>query len=432
MYLLYDLILLLSAIVLVPYYLLRGVRYGKSRRGIRERLGFYQPERLSVLSGRPVIWVHAVSVGETRAAIPLIKKLKEEFPDHALVISNVTETGHAISGSIKEADLCLFFPFDLSWGVSRALRQVRPALIAMVETEIWPNFVRLAHRRGIPVVLVNGRISDRSFPRYMHLRWLVQPILGNFHAFCMQTAQDADRIRVMGAPEERIEVTRNLKFDMQVPAPGPDESRRLRTDFRLPTDGIVWVAGSTHAGEEEEIIEVYRRLLADNLPLLLVVVPRHPERCRLLAAALSARGFAVTLRSQVANRSDSLAPGEVLLVDTLGEMLMFYAAADLVFLGGSLVAIGGHNVLEASLVRKPVIFGPHMQNFREIARLLLDAGGGLQVVDRDGLYGAVSGLLADPALRQRMGEGGYALVQQNAGATRHTVEVLRRALENAA
>lgn len=429
MYLLYDLILLAFSLLLVPYYLLRGWRYGKSRRGIRERLGFYLPERMGSLAGRRVIWVHAVSVGETRAAIPLIKALKKEFPEHALVLSNVTETGHAIALGIQEIDLCLFFPFDLSWVVRRALRQVRPAVIIIIETEIWPNFVRLAHHAGIPVLLVNGRISDRSFPRYLRLRPLVRPVLEKFTAFCMQSAQDAERIRAMGAPEDLIEVTRNLKFDMQLPNPGPDAGRDLRADFRLPADTEIWVAGSTHAGEEEVIVDVYKRLLAERRRLVLILVPRHPERCRILTTMLISRGFAVTLRSQVEERSDLLKPGEILLGDTLGEMLKFYAAADLIFLGGSLVPVGGHNVLEASLLRKPVVFGPYMHNFREISRLLLEAGGGAQVADADDLHATLGRLLADSGLRRRMGEGGYALLQNNAGATEQTVGAIRRAME---
>ncbi len=195
MYLLYDVILLASALVLIPYFMVRGLGQGKIRRGIRERLGIYGAERLGQLQGRQVIWVHAVSVGETRAALPLLREIRRAYPDCALVVSNVTETGHAVAGHIPEVDLCLFFPFDLSWVVRSVLRQVRPALIVIVETEIWPNFVRLARRAKVPVVLVNGRISDRSFPRYRMGRFLVRPVLEHFSAFCMQSELDAQRIR---------------------------------------------------------------------------------------------------------------------------------------------------------------------------------------------------------------------------------------------
>ena len=184
-YLLYEIILYLSSLLLVPYYLFRGLKHGKSRRGIRERLGFYEPDRIDPLAGRDVIWIHAVSVGETRAAIPLLKALREKYPDTALVLTNVTETGHAIALELKTVDLCLFFPFDLSWAVGRALDQVKPDMIIIVETEIWPNFVRLAKLRKIPVLLVNGRISDRSYPRYRLFRFLVKSVLSNYTWFCM-------------------------------------------------------------------------------------------------------------------------------------------------------------------------------------------------------------------------------------------------------
>lgn len=426
MYLLYDLILLASSLVLVPYYFLRGLKYGKMRRGVRERLGFYLPGRLAPLDGKQVIWIHAVSVGETRAAVPLLKSLRQAYPEAALVLSNITETGHAIATGIKDVDLCLFFPFDLSWVVRRVLRQVRPALVIIVETEIWPNFVRIAHASNIPVVLVNGRISDRSFPRYMRVRTLLRPILENFDAFCMQSQGDAERIRRMGAHPDRVAVTGNLKFDLQVPSPGSEAIGVLRRSFRLPPELPVWVAGSTHAGEEEAVVDAFRQLCENGREIVLVLVPRHPERCRMVAQMLAGRGISVQLRSRIEERLEPLRPGEVLLVDSLGEMLKFYAVADLVFVGGSLVPVGGHNVLEASAMEKPVLFGPHMQNFKEIAGLLLASGGGLQVDGPLELTSTVERLLASPDSRRAMGEAGNVLFRQNAGATRHTLEVIRR------
>lgn len=428
MFLLYDLILSLATLVLLPYYLLRGLRHGKIRRGIRERLGVLPSERLASLAGRPVIWVHAVSVGETRAAVPLIKALKSRYPNHAIVLSNVTETGHGVARGLRDVDLCLFFPFDLSWVVRRVFAAVKPQLAVIVETEIWPNFVRQCQKDAIPVLLVNGRISDRSFPRYRRVRWLLQPVLRRFSAFCMQSELDAERIIAMGAPAERVEVTRNLKFDMQAKTPDVSELAELRQTFRLAADTQIWVAGSTHAGEEEAVVLAFGELLAAGHSLVLVLVPRHPERCRGVAEMLASRGLSVTLRSRIAERSSQLQGGEVLLVDSIGEMMTFYALADLVFVGGSLVNIGGHNILEASLLKKPVIFGPYMQNFKEISRLLIQASGGLCVAGESELEPAVARLLADAELRQAMGQGGYGLLAENAGATDHTLRVVARAL----
>jgi 3-deoxy-D-manno-octulosonic-acid transferase len=429
-YLLYDLILLGAAAVLIPWYLLHGLRHGKVRRGIRERLGLYATGRLAPLADRKVIWVHAVSVGETRAAVPLLRALKAAYPQSALLLSNVTETGHAIAGGLKDVDVRLFFPFDLSWVVRRALAQIKPSLIVIVETEIWPNFVRLARQDGIPVLLVNGRISDRSYPRYRRARWLLRPILERFSAFCMQTQQDAERIRGMGAPPERVEVTRNLKFDMQATVPDPAAAASLRQSLRLSDRASIWVAGSTHAGEEEVVLDVYQQLLAEGRALVLVLVPRHPERCRGVGEMLSGRGIPFVLRTAVETASRSLASGEVLLVDTVGEMLKFYAVADLVFVGGSLVPVGGHNVLEAALLKKAAIFGIYMHNFKEISELLLAAGGGVQVADAAELTEAVRRLLDHHEEASRMGERGHALLEANAGATEQTLAVIRRQLGN--
>jgi 3-deoxy-D-manno-octulosonic-acid transferase len=427
-YLLYDLILLVAAAVLVPWFLLRSLRHGKVRRGIRERLGLFEADRLAPLAGRKVIWVHAVSVGETRAAIPLLRALKAAYPQSALVLSNVTETGHAIAGGIKEVDLRIFFPFDLSWVVRRVFARINPSLIVIVETEIWPNFVRLAHQSGIPVLLVNGRISDRSYPRYRRARWLFRPILQQFSAFCMQTEQDAERIRGMGAPPARVEVTRNLKFDMQATLPDSAAAASLRQSLRLFDRASIWVAGSTHAGEEEVVLDVYRQLVEERRDLVLVLVPRHPERCRGIGELLSGRGIPYILRTATESSARMLAPGEVLLVDTVGEMLKLYAVADLVFVGGSLVAVGGHNILEASLLKKPVIFGNYMHNFKEISQLLLEAGGGIQVASSSELLAAVRRLLDNDEEGRRMGERGHALLDANAGATEHTLTVIRRLL----
>ncbi len=426
MYLLYDLVLLASACFLIPYYLFRGVRQGKVRRGIRERLGFYTDDQLAAVSGKKVLWVHAVSVGETMAAVPLLTSLKKTYPDHFLVVSNVTETGHHIAMGRREVDLCLFFPFDLSWVVGRVLRQVKPAAIVIVETEIWPNFIHQAKALNIPVLLVNGRISDRSFPRYRLARKLVAPILKQISAFCMQTELDAQRIIEMGADPDRVTVSGNLKFDMQIEAPDAQECERLRQTFKVPEQTLVWVVGSTHSGEEETIASIYQELIASGENIFLILVPRHPDRCRGIQEILNGLGLATTLRSSVEDLNRQLSAGEVLLVDSIGEMLKFYAIADIVFVGGSLVPVGGHNILEASLLEKPVLFGTYMHNFKEISRLLQAAGGGLMVSDHQALLAAVRGLCVDSYRRSAMGKAGSQLLQKNAGATVKTLAVVAK------
>ncbi len=421
-YLLYDFILCLSALVLIPYYLVRGVRYGKARRGIRERLGFFHQTFLRALPGRDVIWVHAVSVGETRAAIPLFKALRQRYPEALLVISNVTETGREMARTIPEADFFIFFPFDLSWVVRKAIATVKPKIIILVETEIWPNFVREAHRQEIPVVLVNGRISDRSFPRYRMAGKLLVSILESMTSFCMQTDQDARRIQLLGALPGRVKVTGNLKFDMDLSQSESLSVAELRREYRLSNDCFVWVAGSTHAGEEKIITRVYLRLLEKHPNTCLILVPRHPERSRLVEEELNQDDVPCVLRTALPELTRSLAPGEILLVDTIGEMLKLYALSDIVFVGGSLVPVGGHNILEAALIKKPVLFGPYTQNFKEIVRLVKKAYGGMQVKDEEDLYRQMCLLIENPEEGCRIGENGHRLLAENRGATAKTLD----------
>lgn len=429
MFLLYDLLTLLSVLVLVPYYLGKRAFGRKSRQGLRERLGLQSPERWRRMNGRQVIWVHAVSVGETRAAIPLLRALKERFPDHLLLLSNVTETGRATAETIPQVDAHLFFPVDLSWIMQRAMRLIRPRLVVIVETEIWPNFVRSAAKSGVPVALVNGRISDRSYPRYRFFRPVLKPLLQQIDAFCMQSAQDVERIIDLGAPPERVALTGNVKFDMVSPLAADETQDALRIRYHLPNALPVLVAGSTHAGEETQLLSVYQRLLQQGRQMILVLVPRHPDRCQAIADELAQAGVTVQRRSQLDEASPMLAAGDVLLVDTLGEMLRLYAAADLVFVGGSLVPTGGHNVLEASLMRRPVLFGPYMHNFREIAALLETSGGGRSVRDAEDLLANLTALLDSPDVARAMGENGYTLVGSNAGATARTLATLETLLQ---
>lgn len=426
-YLLYDIVVWLTALFLVPCYLLRGLLQGKVRRGIRERLGFFDKDRqvrFSAFGGRQVFWIHAVSVGETRAAIPLIKALRAEYPQAVLLLSNVTETGHAIAQGIKEVDERLFFPLDASWVVRRVLQQVKPNHVLIVETELWPNFIRQCHRMQIPVQLVNGRISDRSFPRYSRVKRLLQPLLEQLTGFCMQSEMDAERIAQLGAPEQRITVTGNLKFDMESTLPPDLDSQQLRGEFGLDPHSRIWVAGSTHSGEEEQVIAVFQRLLEKQPDLLLILVPRHPDRCKAVAELLNNAKLSWRLRSQ---QPDPLITyGGVLLVDTIGEMLKFYRMADVVFVGGSLVPTGGHNILEASLLKKAVVFGEHMHNFREIAALVEQAQGGGRVSDENALFALMEHLLSSPEQCQQMGEKSWSLLQKNAGASQKTLREISR------
>ena len=421
---LYDLILLLIAAGMIPWYLLRRVFGLRSRSGLRERFGYYAPQRLTPIKGRPVIWIHAVSVGETRAAIPLIKGLRQAWPDHALVLTNVTETGHEVATTIAELDLCLFFPLDLSFVIRRVLARLNPTLIVIVETEIWPNLIRAAAVCQVPLALVNGRISDRSYPRYRRFQRILAPLLQQVTLFSMQSSIDSERIIALGAGPENVIISGNLKFDMPINLAEADPAL-LRLRYRLPDHLPIWICGSTHEGEEAALLQCYCTLLKQGEELVLIIAPRHPPRVPAVCELLTAGNFPYRRRSQLKETDSLLAPGEVLLVDTLGELLPLYAASDLVFVGGSLVPIGGHNLLEAALVSRPVIFGPHMHNFRDISQLILAAGAGSQVQSEAELPALIAHYLHDLSLRQQQGAAGHQLIAAHAGATARTVALLR-------
>ncbi len=425
-YFFYDIALLLATPFIFLYSLIRSWRKGRRREGIAERLGIYEGALATPPPGElRTVWVHAVSVGETIAVRPLLKALKAAFPGLRIVLSNVTETGRSIAEKSAEVDRCVYFPFDYPFTAKRALSQVRPDLVIIVETEIWPNFLRAARKLGIPAILVNGRISDRSFGRYLKFKWFFEPVLANVSAFCMQSAEDARRINAIGADPGRVHVARNLKYDIPVTPATMDKKRELRRSAKIPDDVTVFTAGSTHAGEEETLLAAYQRLLASGRDSFLVLVPRHPERAGEVAALLGAFGLKFTLRSHLDRREEEFRPGEVLLVDTVGELMRFYAMADLVFVGGSLVPTGGHNILEPASLGVPVLFGPHMHNFKEATALLLASGGGFQAKDGAELTALLRQLFDAPDKRHATGENGMRCLRENGGATELHMKIIR-------
>lgn len=426
-YLLYDALLILVAVLVLPFLSLKRVLTRKNPYGIRERFGLYKNKQIEELGKKKVVWLHAASVGETRVALLLARQIKGENQDQVVLVTNMTKTGLLVSKQSEFVDFSLLFPFDLSFSVGRLLDLVRPELIIIVETELWPNFIRLAAQRDIPLVMVNGRLSDRSFPRYRALRFLLKPILECFSAFCMQSQVDAERIAVLGAPREKIENTGNLKFDYSLKDVTAEEVRLRKVMYRLPEDVAILVAGSTHAGEEKLLLKVYRELVQDvDRELVLVLIPRYPDLKREIQGRLKDSKLDYRLRSNLSDEDPLISPGEVLVVDTLGEVLDLYSLADLVFVGGSLVPVGGHNLLEAALLAKPVLFGPHVQNFQEISAKLIRAGAGIKVTDQQDLVCKMKMMLNDPARCRAMGEAGRSLIVENAGATERTMRHIGR------
>lgn len=422
-YHLYNLFSLVALLPVLGYHYYRSVSRGRSP-AFGERFGLYPRDYLARIAGRQVIWLHAVSVGESIAARPLLKTLRSRYPGHAIVISTTTETGRSIAVTFHEQDLCIYFPFDFLPAVRAALDSIRPSIVIIMETEIWPNFTREARLRSIPVILANGRISDRSYSRYLSLSWFFRHPLGLFSRLCMQTETDRERIVAIGAPVENSEVSGNLKYDIPYRHVSLEERADLRRQHGLPLDRIVLVAGSTHPGEEEHVIRTFRNLVAEGAPLSLVLVPRHPERAEAVEKVLENEGVTSRRSSELAGTSVPLADNEVLLVDAVGQLMNLYALADLAFVGGSLVPTGGHNLLEPASVGIPSLFGPHMTNFREIAGLVLHYGAGVQVPAPSGLTESCRALVASPDLRRVLGQNGLKLMRDRSGATERHMDVI--------
>ncbi|MBI2163989.1 MAG: 3-deoxy-D-manno-octulosonic acid transferase [candidate division NC10 bacterium] len=403
----------------LPVFMAQAILRGKYRRGLPERLG-----RVPAWAGPvPPVWLHAVSVGEVMAAIPLARELAGRRPDLPLLVSTVTDTGRNVAEQRLPGKQFVFFPVDLGWAVEPALDRLRPRIVLLTETEIWPNFIRACGARGVPVVLINGRISPRSYPRYRRVRRLFAQVLRGIRLFCMQTPEDAGRILDLGAPAERVHVVGNLKFDLAVTG-DPQDGSAVRRMLGLPPSRPVLVAGSTHRGEEAPVLEAFHAVRSAVPDITLLLAPRHPERLGEVETLLERTGVAWSRRS----RLPASQPPPVILVDTMGELARLYAAGTVVFVGGSLVPIGGHNVLEPAAYARPVLFGPHMGNFAEMARLFLEQGAAIQVMNADGLAAEILRLLQEPRLAGRMGEAGRGIVETHRGAGRRTLDLLEALL----
>jgi 3-deoxy-D-manno-octulosonic-acid transferase len=402
----------------------RGLRYSAYWHRWPERFGFVAP-----LDGRRVLWVHAVSVGEVRSAAPLIAELVERYPDHRVVVTTMTPTG---SRQVRElfgdtVSHC-YVPYDFPAAVRRFLDRVHPDAAVIAETEFWPNLFAECGRRRIPLLLVNGRVSQASLRGYLRIPKTARAMLETADLLCAQTRVDAQRLRNLGAPGELVHVTGNLKFDVEPPRTLLEEARALRELWGR--ERPVWIAASTHAGEERKVLDAYAELKRRYRDLLLVLVPRHPERFGAVARLCRRRGFAVAQRSRTPG---ALPAGtEVLVGDTMGELQRLYAASDVAFIGGSLVPHGGQNLLEACAVDVPVVFGPHMFHFEEISAMALERGAARQVLDAAGLAEAVALYFEQPDLRRAAGRAAHSLVAENRGALGRTLALVESALRAAA
>lgn len=424
---LYQLLALLALPFALLYHGYRSFSRGR-KSAFGERLGFLPTTARQRLAHQPVLWLHAVSVGEVVAARPLLRVLRQQLPGYRLLLTVTTETGRRVAEQDGLADLVTYFPFDVGFAVRRLLDAMAPQAIIIMETEIWPVFTLEASRRNIPLMLANGRISERSFPRYQRFAWFFKPILLRFSMIGMQSEADLQRIRAIGAEPANSAVLGNLKYDMPFGPVTDEERRQLRQRYRIPADCAVLTVGSTHPGEEQQVLDAYHALRQQFTTLLLVLVPRHPERSREVELLAEQAGCGVIRRSALDQQHDDCRAGAVLLVDTVGELMALYALADLALVGGSLVPTGGHNLLEPASRGIPQLFGPHMDNFREITALVLDYGAGIQVADQHELQTVVAECLTTPELRQVLGVNGLKLLRDSGGAAERYLAVLRELL----
>ena len=423
MYLLYSFLTAVVFVVASPYFLYQALRHNKYVGSIAQRLG-YLPVSFN-LDGDESIWVHAVSVGEVLSARPLISELRACYPKLRLFLSTTTLTGQQLARrSVPDVDAVFYFPFDWTITARRTLNVVKPRLFVMTETEIWPNLLRECRRRGVRTLMVNGRISYRSFPRYRLIRPFMKRVLADIDRFCVQGEETSRRLIELDADPARIIVTGSLKFDSLESSPTPGRGReRVLRFFRVPPTRPVIIAGSTLKGEEEPVIRAFNRVRASGVNALLVIAARHPERFDEVERLCRHEGLTVVRRTELAIDADPRADAVVL--DTIGELAQLYQIATVVFVGGSLVPAGGHNILEPALYGKPVVFGPHMQNFGDIAETFLSNGAAIQIRTAGELQETMLSLIGDPVRRARVGAAARALVESNRGARDRTLAVIR-------
>jgi 3-deoxy-D-manno-octulosonic-acid transferase len=423
MYLLYSALLATGLLVTLPYWLWQMSRHGKYHAGLAQRLG-RTPERLASQPGRPVMWVHAVSVGEVLAVSALVPELCQRFPQHRVVVSTTTDTGQRLASKHFGEENVFYFPMDFGFAIRPYLQLLRPELIVIAETEFWPNFLRLAHASGARIAVVNARISDRSFPRYRRWRFLLTGVLRAVDVFLAQTEEDARRLRAIGAPTERVQVSGNLKFDLPLPAL-PTIVESLRT--ALGDAGPVIVCGSTVEGEEPLLLGAFMNILASHPRAVMILAPRHPERFADVARLLGSLGIRFWRRSRW---SEDAIAGGVLLVDTIGELAALYSLADIAFVGGSLVPRGGHNIIEPAQHGVAIVVGKHTENFRDIVELF-QGRDALRVVGPDELPLVFMELISNPTARAELGRRGAEALRSQTGATQRTADALQGLLRPA-
>ena len=412
----YQILLVFFFFIFWPFFI------QKIAKGLKQRLGFFN-ESINRIGKEELIWAHAASVGEVIAIGNLIKALKKECPNDNYVISTLTSTGQATARRIvPDARAFIYFPLDFSCVVGRVLDTIKPKLLIITETELWPNFIREAKKRMIPIIVANGRISTNSFGRYKKVKFLMKRVLENIDVFLMQSHVDAARIIALGANPATVTITGNLKFDVG------EDILLDSVDANLQSNKLIFVAGSTHRREEVIILDVYGEIRKTYPHMVLILAPRHMQRIGEVERLLSSRNFKFTRRSELPSPFKGNSLNQIILLDTVGELTHFYALAKVVFVGGSLIPVGGHNILEPASLGKGVLFGPYMDNFEEIAQSFVLRGAGRVVSNRKELLDSILELLSNPEELERMGKTALEIVKANKGSAEKSAKLAKNLL----
>ncbi|OIO40423.1 MAG: hypothetical protein AUJ75_00235 [Candidatus Omnitrophica bacterium CG1_02_49_10] len=420
MFIVYDILLSIFAVLYIPFYIMRG----KFHKGLFMRLGFIRRDVLDALGGRGSVWLHAVSVGEIVASRQLVTALKSKYPQYDIIVSTVTRTGNELAKKIVgEGVHVIYLPFDISFIVKRVVKILNPKILVLIESELWPNLINVVSGAGSKIVIANGRISVNSFKGYMFVRFLLKDILGRIDAFSMQTDADKDRFIKMGVEAGKVYVSGNIKYDISESA-GVNGAYMLseRRRFGLADGDKFIVAGSTHTGEEEYILDTFRALKAKSANLRLMIAPRHIERSDRVAKIAEELGFTPIRVSRL--DKEKISSDTVFILDTIGHLSKLYSVADLVFIGGSLVEKGGHNPIEPAIYSKPIIFGAHMDNFKEISAQFIDNGAAICVKDKDALGAAMTDVIFNEGKALGLGRNALRLVELSKGATMKNLKVI--------
>jgi len=426
MYFVYRLLLTLGFLVLLPRFVLDAFRHGKYVAGFGERMGNLAP----LETDEPVVWIHCVSVGETQASRPLMNGIRRRFPNHTIVVSTTTLTGQTLARQIFKADAAkvFYFPFDWTWTVRRSLDVIRPSLVLIMETEIWPGFLRECKSRRIPVAIVNGRLSPQSFRRYLRIKGFIKRVLEGLSLAVMQTEDDAKRIRDLGMNPDSVHVSGSIKFDAGTMTTADLVTSDLSGRFGFSSVAPLLIAASTHGPEESLVLEAFQKILVSEPRPRLLIAPRHPERFDDVAGLLDRSGLTWTRRTAVPTEADKAC--DVVLLDTIGELGAVYSLGTIVFVGGSIAPTGGHNILEPAAVSSAIVTGPHVYNFKEINQIFLEQDAIIQLRVEDGvdiadeLASVFTRLLTDDPERLELQRRAKHVWEQNLGATELTLDYL--------